>query len=69
MSILCTLFFFFQFFEQCFGVVFWSAGGLSWSTWISIITLRGNWLLLFHDERFSAGWRIFYGVLYKGLSY
>lgn len=29
----------------------------------------GRRLLVFHDERFSAGWRIFYGVLYKGWPY
>lgn len=63
----CVLFFFFHFFEQYLGVVFWIAGGLSWSTWISVITLWGSRLLLFHDERFSAG--IFYGVLYKALPY
>lgn len=57
-----------QLFEKYFGVVFWIAGGLSWSTWISIITLReGGHLLVFHDERFSAGWRKIYAVLYKGL--
>lgn len=62
MSGLCSLFFFSsQFFEKNLGVVFWIAGGLSESTWISITTLRGSWLLVFHDESFSAGWRIFYG--------
>lgn len=58
MSRLRTLFFF-KFFETYPTVVFWIAGGLSWSTWISIIALRGagGHLLVFHDEWFSAGRR------------
>lgn len=46
---------FFKFFEKYLSVVFWIAGGLSWSTWISIITLRGGICWCFMMNGFQQG--------------